>query len=203
MLVVSTRSHTLQMTRVWRGLGPDSGFGFGFFPEFGFGSVSALGVRIRIGFGTRGSDSDRFRCSRFGFGSDRPPQVRIRIGDRFGSDSASEPGAWLTTCASCSKALLSLGMWSPHKLQFKTPIARVNAIHLPSQLGALGQGKQRTLSKFHEQRSHKQWGNHELRCCWRMAKGKRSEDCFMYVLCNRICDRCCIYLLAVSVVLLR
>ena len=37
-------------------------------------------VRIRIGFGTRGSDSDRFWHSRFGFGPDRLPQVRIRIG---------------------------------------------------------------------------------------------------------------------------
>ena len=62
------------------GFGPDSGFGFGFFPEFGFGSVSALRVRIRIGFIARGSDSDRFGLRRFGFGSDRPPQVRIRIG---------------------------------------------------------------------------------------------------------------------------
>ena len=65
-------------------------------PEFGFGSISAL----------RGSDSDRFRpCrvririgsgpARFGFISDRPPHVQIRIGDRFGSDSASEPGPGL------------------------------------------------------------------------------------------------------------
>ena len=82
------------MTHGWQGLGPDSGFGFAPPPEFGFGSVSARGVRIRIGFDTRGSDSDRFRRSRFVFGSDRPPQVRIRIGDRFSSDSASEPGAW-------------------------------------------------------------------------------------------------------------
>ena len=68
------------MTRVWRGLGPDSGFGFVFFSSsesdrfrysrFGFGSVSALEVRIRIDLGTAG----------FGFGSDQPPRVRIRIG---------------------------------------------------------------------------------------------------------------------------
>ena len=83
-----------QMTRVWRGLGPDSGFGFGYFPEFGFGSVSALRVRIWIGSAGPGSDSDRFRRARLGFGSDPPPQVWIRIGYRFGSDSASEPGAW-------------------------------------------------------------------------------------------------------------
>ena len=72
-----------------------SGFGvrIGYFPEFGFGSVSALRVRIRIGSAGPGSDSDRFRRARFGFGSDPPPQVRIRIGYRFGSDSASEPGA--------------------------------------------------------------------------------------------------------------
>jgi hypothetical protein len=70
-----------------------SGFAFGKFPEFGFGSVSALRVRIRIGSAGPGSDSDRFRRARFGFGSDPPTQVRIRIGYRFGSDSASEPGA--------------------------------------------------------------------------------------------------------------
>ena len=51
----------------------------------GFGSVSSLAVRIRIGSGT----------ARSGFGSDRPPRVRIWIGGRFGSDSASEPGACL------------------------------------------------------------------------------------------------------------
>ena len=48
------------------------------FPEFGFGSVSAL----------PGSDSDRFRRARFRFGSVSSGQVRIRIGFAGpGSDS--------------------------------------------------------------------------------------------------------------------
>ena len=79
----------------WRlaGFGPDSEFGFGLFPEFGFGSVSASACsdsyRPRMAPDTRGSDSDRFR----------PPRVRIRIGGRFGSDSASEPGLGLSSSA--------------------------------------------------------------------------------------------------------
>ena len=57
----------------------------------GSDSISSR-VRIRIGFGTRGSDSDRFRHSRFGFGSDRLPQVRIRIRSAYtGSDSDRRP----------------------------------------------------------------------------------------------------------------
>ena len=52
------------------------------FPEFGFGSVSAL----------PGSDSDRIRQARFGFGSVSPGQVRIRIGFAGpGSDSDRIP----------------------------------------------------------------------------------------------------------------
>ena len=68
------------MTRVWRGLGPDSGFGSVIFPSsdsdrfrhsgFGFGSVPPGQVRIRIGSAGPGSDSDRIRLRRFGFGSD-------------------------------------------------------------------------------------------------------------------------------------
>ena len=52
------------------GFGPDSGSNSVFSPEFGFGSVSALAVRIRIGSGTRGSDSDRIGFRGFGFGSE-------------------------------------------------------------------------------------------------------------------------------------
>ena len=49
-------------------------------------------VRIRFGFGTQGSDSDRFHRPRFGFGSVRPPKVRIRIGSASaGSDSDRRP----------------------------------------------------------------------------------------------------------------
>ena len=77
------------------GFGPDSGSDSVFPPEFGFGSVSALGVRIRIGSGTRGSDSDRFRRSGFGFGSDPLPRVLIRIGDRFGSVRILHPNPGL------------------------------------------------------------------------------------------------------------
>ena len=60
-----------QMTRVWRGLGPDSG-------------------SVRLIFPS--SDSDRFRHSGFGFGSVPPGQVRIRIGSASaGSDSDRIP----------------------------------------------------------------------------------------------------------------
>ena len=61
---------TVQMTHVWRGLVRIRGSDSVFPPEFGFGSVSALGVRIRIGSGTRGSDSDRIGFRGFGFGSE-------------------------------------------------------------------------------------------------------------------------------------
>ena len=59
-----------------------AGSGFGvrirfFSPEFGFDSVLALAVRIRVGFGTRGSDSDQIGLRRFGLGSEAG-SVRVR-----------------------------------------------------------------------------------------------------------------------------
>ena len=76
------------MTRVWRGLGPDSGFRFGYFPEFGFGSVSAFRVRIRIGSASAGSDSDRIRLRRFGFGSDTGSVRILHPNPGLGTDAA-------------------------------------------------------------------------------------------------------------------
>ena len=66
----------------------------GFWSRFEFGVQIRFSprVRIRIGFDTGGSDSDRFRHLRFGFGSVPALEVRVRIGlTSAGSDSDRRP----------------------------------------------------------------------------------------------------------------
>ena len=68
-MTVSLR-FSVQMTRVWRGLGPDSGSGSVFFSSSDSDRFRPCRVRIRIGSAGPGSDSDRIRLRGFGFGSD-------------------------------------------------------------------------------------------------------------------------------------